>query len=362
MGTRPPHVTDVEVGKLLAEHKTFDRFRVVKLLGSGSYGTTFLVEDEKNELSVFKFLDGFNFVEGRRVLRSLDEEWRSQVHFESSYVTSVLSSDFTSFKWPLIQLEYCAGGEVCSFLTDSTCGSMFTYSLIAHLFRKMAIPVQVLHAAGMVHGDIKPENFLFSADPRTTPYRDCAIKICDFGVATLLEGAAKSTRWLASTDDYLAPEVRSTRQMTKASDVWALGICLFLFIRGFLPKLLPRDREGLPWGAAQTTELLTTIELDDPARELLEGMLRPDPNERMTIDAVLAYEWLANASSEPLPDVQEQLRKFHLKKKFQFARTRSGSVGRLMRLADIVLGPDTEDDKPDAAAKHSDDDVTDENG
>ena len=86
-----------------------------------------------------------------------------------------------------------------------------------------------LHANHVVHGDIKPDNLLLAADGR--------VKISDFGSSRILQGTGMMNKTVG-TPAFLAPEVcAGLPYHGRAADVWALGICLYMFVFGALALL-----------------------------------------------------------------------------------------------------------------------------
>lgn len=76
----------------------------------------------------------------------------------------------------------------------------------------------------MVHGDLKPENFLLASTGR--------VKIADFGSSQLTR-RGEVIRRTAGTPAYLAPEICSALPYyARMADVWALGVCLYIFVFG----------------------------------------------------------------------------------------------------------------------------------
>ncbi|MBN9166607.1 MAG: serine/threonine protein kinase, partial [Myxococcales bacterium] len=98
------------------------------------------------------------------------------------------------------------------------------------------------HAAGIVHGDLKPQN-LFLAEEASTSSTDDGkrvsrvLKILDFGMATPVDDRDDegTVAWFASPA-YLAPEqIRDPLNVDARADVWALGVILFELLTGRTP-------------------------------------------------------------------------------------------------------------------------------
>lgn len=91
---------------------------------------------------------------------------------------------------------------------------------------QVAKAMHYIHTAELIHRDIKPSNILIN--------EDCLAKICDFGLVRSLEGEGDinmteyiATRW------YRAPEILlSSKQYSKAADVWSFGCLLGELMRG----------------------------------------------------------------------------------------------------------------------------------
>lgn len=110
----------------------------------------------------------------------------------------------------------------------------FTAREIAALFKH-----KVLLFAGLMHRDLKPDNFLLTANPDAA----ASLNVADFGCSTLLPLGATLTDVVGSVH-YRAPEVQSGTYAF-AADLWSLGVTLHNMLSGTMPcrdaagKLLP---------------------------------------------------------------------------------------------------------------------------
>ncbi|WEV28933.1 serine/threonine-protein kinase [Streptomyces sp. 71268] len=151
--------------------------------------------------------------------------------------------------------------------------------------------LRAVHAASVVHRDVKPGNVLVRDDG--------LVILVDFGIATFV-GAASVTRpgSIIGTPPYLAPELFApgSRGPTPASDLWALGVTLYEMVEG-----------RLPFGGSEVWEVQESIlrtpnpvpRYAGPLAPVIQGLLRSDPDERLdaaTADAMLG-EVLAGPSN-----------------------------------------------------------------
>jgi serine/threonine-protein kinase len=151
-----------------------------------------------------------------------------------------------------LEMEYVPGRSLRHLLEDAAPLSPLRASEIA---LRIAEGLARAHGAGVVHRDLKPDNVLMSF--QGVP------KLTDFGLCKAIpaSGSEGPEKQLAGTPHYMAPELFAHRAATPASDVYALGVSLYVMLSGTFPF----DSATVPGLAA-----LVTSASPRPLRELNE--------------------------------------------------------------------------------------------
>ncbi len=96
------------------------------------------------------------------------------------------------------------------------------------VIKDIARALDVVHAAGFVHCDIKPENVLFRANGSAV--------LADFGIAQPIHTSCKSVDGLVKgTPEYMSPEQAAGREVDGRADIYSLGVLLYHVLVGQLP-------------------------------------------------------------------------------------------------------------------------------
>lgn len=164
-------------------------------------------------------------------------------------------------------------------------------------FRQMASGLHYLHGKNIAHRDLKCENILLS--------RKFNVKLADFGFARFCVDT-DNRRILSQTycgsAAYAAPEVvNGTPYNPKLSDVWSLGIILFIMLNASMPfddsnlRKLLKDQMTKNWVfRSRVRETLSSS-----AKSLVRHLLEPDLTLRLTLDRVTQHEWLRIRKDRP---------------------------------------------------------------
>ncbi len=140
------------------------------------------------------------------------------------------------------------------------------------ILKQMAAGLAAIHAAGIVHGDIKPNNIML--DGAGLDVRLC---ITDFGLARAYTGETPySGKELAGgTPEYMAPEVRRGLEPSQASDLFALGVVLHQVFTGEKPLQTP-DKSSVV-----VSRQLNTSRIPSFCVKLVTECLDRDPQRRI---------------------------------------------------------------------------------
>lgn len=153
----------------------------------------------------------------------------------------------------------------------------FSPRRVAVIGRQMTGALRVAHEAGVLHRDVKPSNVLVS---------DSRAVLTDFGIARAQSDATLTqTGMLIGSPAYIAPERARGKAAVSASDMWSLGVTMYAAVEGKSPFERPDAMASLV--AVLTDEPAPALNAG-PLRPIIEGLLRKDPNERLTVDEVAA--------------------------------------------------------------------------
>lgn len=122
-------------------------------------------------------------------------------------------------------LELCSGGELFDRIVAQ---SQYSEVEAAAVVRQIACGLAALHRANIIHRDLKPENCLFLNDTNNSP-----LKIMDFGLSSV-EEFTDPVVGLFGSIDYVSPEALSQGRISSKTDMWSLGVILYILLSGYV--------------------------------------------------------------------------------------------------------------------------------
>mmetsp|Transcript_129863 Transcript_129863/g.403924 ORF Transcript_129863/g.403924 Transcript_129863/m.403924 type:complete len:457 (+) Transcript_129863:109-1479(+) len=199
-----------------------------------------------------------------------------------------------------IVLDFAAGGDL--FRHCCAVGRL-TEGATACVMQGLLAALAHIHASGVIHRDVKPENVLLMADGRAV--------LADFGVATRVSDSESKAQRMGSLG-YAAPEVLEGRKYGCAVDCFGAGGVLHFALSGS-PPFESRTRQALMW---KTCDCRVDLEkrpwtgVSAECKDLLQQLLCRSPKERLTAAEASQHAWLSaqHDAAEAL-GTQEALRR-----------------------------------------------------
>lgn len=184
-----------------------------------------------------------------------------------------------------ICMELCTGGELLQRLLHGPLTELDAKPIV----RQVLSGVQYLHDLGVIHRDLKPSNLLFA-----TPEPDALLKIVDFGYSKLVR-PTDSLSDQGGTLKYWAPEMVNGLEYNRAVDMWSIGILIYVILCGQFPFQAQSEQDLLRLIALgrYNTASEVYVRLSQPARQLIQSLLRVDPSSRLTATQALQHPWLS---------------------------------------------------------------------
>jgi predicted Ser/Thr protein kinase len=201
---------------------TLGPYRLQDRLGEGGMGVVHLARDQEGRAVALKVLHPLGS-EGVNARRRLAREVETMRRVRSPYVAEVLDADVTG-EFPYIVTRFVSGPTLDEMVR--TRGPLSGPGL-RRLAHGMAEALTAIHAAGVVHRDLKPGNVMLTDDRPI---------VIDFGIAQTGDATRLTqTGLVMGTPGYLAPEVIEGEPSSPASDVHSWGSTMAFAATGHLP-------------------------------------------------------------------------------------------------------------------------------
>ncbi|KIV85654.1 hypothetical protein PV11_01323 [Exophiala sideris] len=195
-------------------------------------------------------------------------------------------------------MEMCKKGVVMKVGLEET-ADPYPDAVCRLFFRDLILGIEYLHAQGVVHRDIKPDNCLVTDDD--------VVKIVDFGVSEMF---AKDSEMLtaksAGSPAFLPPELCVARHgdvSGRAADIWSMGVTLYCLKYGRIPF----EKTGIfeMYDAIKTDVPQFGPDEDDDFRDLITKTLEKDPKKRIKMRELREHPWITQHGKDRLLSEEE---------------------------------------------------------
>jgi serine/threonine protein kinase len=216
-------------GARLAAGTEFGGFRIERTLGHGGMGIVYLARERR--------LDRLVALKVIRPELAGEESFRARFRSETLTAASVEHPRVVTVFGAgerdgllYVSMRYVPGRDLGRLIAAD---GALTPDEAAHLIAQVADGLDAVHAAGLVHRDVKPANVIVEDGPRG----DGAAFLTDFGLAKAMASTAglTATGEVIGSVDYMAPEQIEAQRVDARTDVYALGCVLFHAVSGKVP-------------------------------------------------------------------------------------------------------------------------------
>lgn len=286
--------------KVVAASSLSDRFALTgKVVYRGLACTVFLAVERDTLLQVVvKVLLKANFnseEELRNAKSEIDIHADMPPHRNVLHLLAMEETDAAI----LLVMPFTPHGDLWSLTQFS---QTYCEEQVRNCAAQMLSSLRHTHAAGILHCDIKPHNFLLvQAEGKYS------VQLCDFGLAARLEkDCTLPHQGFRGTSGWFSPEMHAGSSYGQPIDMFAAGLILFRMLGGYEPYY-PANNFGAP------------VEFDDscwchisePCKDLMLRLLSPDPQKRISAADACEHPWIAGpAPPEPTPEQLQTISDF----------------------------------------------------
>lgn len=201
-----------------------NQYKLLEKLGSGGFGDVYKAFDSFNtkEVAIKIFQNSLNLADSAAL-----DVWRREAEQATNiHDANVIESfEFRKGEFPdgsekyYLVMELADGGNLGRIITTHKSETkFFSDSNLKAMFLEILSGIKAIHKIAL-HRDLKPENILIV---------NKSLKISDFGLAKYVDESTRTRTFKgAGTAKYMAPESWTRGQMSKATDIYSLGIVFF---------------------------------------------------------------------------------------------------------------------------------------
>ena len=292
-----------------------EEFYIMKLIGQGQYSRVYLSLGKDNQhyaIKIFKDIESFRN-ETSRLSEIISSKHIVKLY---SYGEGILERGYSIYSYKLFNhfngedtiryaiFEYLSNGELYNYVLRIK--KKLPEDISRKIFYDLIKAVETCHKCGITHGDIKLENILLSS---------CFnIKLIDFGFAKRIEKGLISS--ITGTRGYSAPECFTSSVYEYSgvtSDIFSLGVVLFLLVMGFYPFenpnctdsrykfIMKKDFNGF-WKKCEKIINEPNFTTTSEFKNLFERMVCYQAKERLSLNEIKNHAWfyeLAGKNNNP---------------------------------------------------------------
>lgn len=251
---------------------TLGGFRVESLIGRGAMGAVYLARDVKLHREVaLKVLLG-SLARNPSVVKRFHQEAKAAAPLNHPNIVRVYAAGVEDGT-PYIVMEFVDGEPLDRFLRRK--GTLDWQNAI-HIGGQVAGALDCAHRHGVVHCDVKPSNIMLDSNG--------VVRLADFGIANIQteDSSSSDDTGNIGTPQYMSPEQCMGQPVGPASDLFSLGVTLYLMISGKMPFSGESSIALIKDICTEEPPRLSKIvpEVPDDVARLVAYLLEKEPDKR----------------------------------------------------------------------------------
>uniref|UniRef100_A0A8C8BQZ7 non-specific serine/threonine protein kinase n=1 Tax=Otus sunia TaxID=257818 RepID=A0A8C8BQZ7_9STRI len=274
-----------ETGKTFPHSKQVGNYLVGKMINKGSFAKVMEgLHIPTGEKVAIKVIDKRKAKKDSYVLKHMKREPRIHQMIKHPNVVRLYETLETDNSYYMV-MELCLGGDLLDRICDK---KRLAEREVRRYTRQILSAVEHLHCQGIVHRDLKIENFLLDENNN--------IKIVDFGLSNTANFDGLSQELLhtqCGSPAYAAPELLAHRKYGPKVDVWSIGVSMFAMLTGTLPFTVE------PFNIKQLHQKMLIGEISPIPSDIspgavhfMQSLLEPDPAKRPGVTEAIKNKWL----------------------------------------------------------------------
>ena len=317
-------LSDPELDDQVIDIRTskFTKFYTVKEeLGKGRFGVVFRCINNKTGKA-----------QAAKIIKCAKEQDKEEVKHEIEIMNTIrphkrlltLTDAFATETEMVIVTELVTGGELFEKVVED---EYIDESEVSSYMKQILEGVKHMHERDVLHLDLKPENIMLVRPDSKQ------IKLIDFGLARkYIPG--NDLKIMFGTPEFVAPEVLTYDTITRATDLWSVGVIAYVLLSGLSPFMGDTDAETL------INVQLAEWDFDDPVfeecsqsiRDFISSLLVLEPEDRATVNECLEQDWLLMKKGKGKKIKTDRLKAFTARRKWKKAMSAIRSTNFLKRL------------------------------
>ena len=286
--------------------KTIGEYKLLKFLGKGSYGETYLAQKGNDPLKyAAKVLDK-KYMDSPKMKKYLEAEIEITKELSHPNIIHFYEKLADETNYYLI-MEYCNGGTLtqCMDKYMSVYKEPFSIDIIQNFMRQIISAFCHIHSQGIIHRDIKLDNILLSfeneSDIKNLNLMKANIKIIDFGVATKLNSDEYAFTVVGTplTMDPLilkkyskAGGFEKLQGYNEKADVWSLGTVFYNLLTG--KRIFTAKTKEEFFQKVESGDYVVPINKNfyKESISFLNCMLQYDPEDRISVQNLAQHDFI----------------------------------------------------------------------